>query len=604
MSGLVRICLVAIALLPYSEFLAQCTWYTVTLEDTPLAYEVSWELIDGDGVTWLSGGAPYNQDVCLPDGCYTLLMNDTGGDGWEDEDWVIEDWIGDFDFDTNLDDGFHGFEVLDLGDSGCDPTGGGGGGDCSPGTEPYTLTISAGADPNDISWFITLDGATVAGGGAPITNTLCLADGCYYFFMFDDEADTWEGASYTLSDEIGTVLYSGTLTELVTDTALFNIGSLDCSSSNPDITTGEGCGIESPSSDCSTAACICDPYTFQMSPSGSGVVYEIPSPGSVSNPSYSPVNPSPWGGADYGCLLAGELNSNWMMFTIANDGLLEFAIGAGGQQAGFYDWEMWEYDGVSTCSSIANNTLGPVRCVWNAVSFGGTGISNVVPAGGNAGNYGPGLAVTAGQQFIICLSNWSYANASVTIDFTGTAQIECSLLLPVDILNFSAHQHEQHADLFWNTTNEKDVVDYVVQHSVDGVQWENIGHLTPDFNQQLFHSYTFEHSRPSVGENYYQLKEIDFNGGYSFSEKRLVNFQLNGGFEVYPNPAASSVQLVISEDCLNHQLEVFDARGLLVSTLQLSAISQSIDVSNWSEGVYLFRINGNAGESLRLLVQH
>ncbi|MBI1267151.1 MAG: hypothetical protein GC193_06950 [Cryomorphaceae bacterium] len=38
----------------------QCQWYTVTLEDTDLAFEVSWELIDANGVTWLSGGAPCN----------------------------------------------------------------------------------------------------------------------------------------------------------------------------------------------------------------------------------------------------------------------------------------------------------------------------------------------------------------------------------------------------------------------------------------------------------------------------------------------------------------------------------------------------------------
>ena len=592
-----------ITVLTAGNLMSQCQWYTVTLEDTDLAYEVSWELIDANGVTWLFGGAPFEEDICLPDGCYTLLMFDTGGNGWEDEDWVIEDWIGDFDWDTNLDDGFHGFDVLDLGDNGCSPATGGGN-TCPTGTDPYILQISAGADPDEISWFLTVDGSQVAGGGAPYNDTLCLNEGCYFLYMFDDGADSWEGANYIFSDDGGNTLIAGTMTELVTDTVLLNIGGLDCSMADPGGTTGNGCGQQQPSSDCSTAPCICDPYTFQISPSGSGVVYEIPSPGSVSNPSYGPASPSPWGGSDFGCLLAGELNSNWMMFTIANDGVLEFTIGAGGQQVGFYDWEMWAYNGVSTCTNIANNSLSPVRCVWNAVSFGGTGISNVIPAGGNAGNYGPGLAVTAGQQFIICLSNWSYVNASVTIDFTGTADIECSLLLPLEMLDFTANQHEQHADLYWHTANEIDVVDFVVQHSLDGVFWETIGHLSPDFNGNSSHAYTFEHSHPALGENYYRLKEVDLNGGFIFSEKRVVDFKLDSGFEIYPNPANSQIQLVVSEANLNRDLEVFDARGRLVSRFAVSSVQQSIDVANWSEGVYLFRLANSERQSVRLLIEH
>lgn len=584
---------------------AQCTWYTVSLDVGDTDFEVTWELIDSNGVTWISGGAPFEEDICLPNGCYTLLMYDSGGDGWEDEDWVIEDWTGDFDFDTNLDDGFHGFDILDLGETGCSTTGGGGGSDpCLAGTEAYTLTVSSGADPNDISWYMTLNGSTIAGGGAPATNAMCLADGCYFFYMFDDEADAWEGANYSLADEAGTVLYTGTLTELVTDTVLFNIGGLDCSSVNPDINTGEGCGQEAPSSDCSTAACICDPYTFQLTASGSGFVNEIPSPGSISNPSYGPINAAPWGGTDYGCLLAGELNSHWMMFTVANDGLLEFAIGAGGQQVGFYDWEMWAYDGVSTCTSIANNSLGPVRCIWNAASTGGTGISNVLPSGGNAGNYGPGLAVTAGQQFILCISNWSFVNAMVTINFTGSAQIECSLLLPLEILDFSGNQHMHHADLYWRTTNETNVSEFEIQHSTDGILWQVIGHVAADLSNSIEHNYTFEHSHPANGNNYYRLKEVDMNGASTYSEKRLVEFNIDSGFNIYPNPAISEIQLVVSEEILNGYLEVFDAQGRQIERIDLASMQLLVDISNWSNGVYLFRLANSANQTYRLIVEN
>ncbi len=45
-------------------------------------YEVSWNLVNDSGVTVLSGGAPFNLDTCLADGCYTVEMIDSYGDGW------------------------------------------------------------------------------------------------------------------------------------------------------------------------------------------------------------------------------------------------------------------------------------------------------------------------------------------------------------------------------------------------------------------------------------------------------------------------------------------------------------------------------------------
>ena len=65
----------------------------------------------------------------------------------------------------------------------------------------------------------------------------------------------------------------------------------------------------------------------------------------------------------------------------------------------------------------------------------------------------------------------------------------------------------------------------------------------------------------------------------------MVDFKLDSGFEIYPNPANSQIQLVVSEANLNRDLEVFDARGRLVSRFAVSSVQQSIDVANWSEGV-------------------
>ena len=44
--------------------------------------EVSWILLSTNGDTVAAGGAPYAQTLCLTDDCYTVLMDDSWGDGW------------------------------------------------------------------------------------------------------------------------------------------------------------------------------------------------------------------------------------------------------------------------------------------------------------------------------------------------------------------------------------------------------------------------------------------------------------------------------------------------------------------------------------------
>lgn len=95
-------------------------------------------------------------------------------------------------------------------------------------------------------------------------------------------------------------------------------------------------------------------------------------------------------------------------------------------QVGLYDWAMWPYT-AATCNDIINNILPPVRCNWNMAGFGGTGIGNV-PPGGIQGNFEPALPVVVGQQFVICISNFSGVNTNVTFTSTGTAMIGCEMI--------------------------------------------------------------------------------------------------------------------------------------------------------------------------------
>jgi gliding motility-associated-like protein len=177
-------------------------------------------------------------------------------------------------------------------------------------------------------------------------------------------------------------------------------------------------------SDCNDAIDVCTNAGFTIDPNGQGLINDVPANGSIGNPGTNPSS------ANMGCLLAGETNSTWMVVTIETTGNLEFVFGGGGAQAGFYDWAVWPYN--NNCGAIAGGTIAPVTCNWNASNAGGTGAVTVIPGGGNAGNYEPALAVTCGDQYLICFSNFSSATSTVPMDFGGSATVSCSGAIDVN----------------------------------------------------------------------------------------------------------------------------------------------------------------------------
>ena len=178
-------------------------------------------------------------------------------------------------------------------------------------------------------------------------------------------------------------------------------------------------------SDCSNAVNICQNASFQIDPvTGPGLVTEFQT-GTVSNPSTNPAS------SNSGCLLAGELNPTWMVINVAGTGTLEFSFGQD-MGTGCFDWIMWPYT-ANSCTQIINNQLAPIRCNWNGACEGFTGVSTPPPPGGDISNFEPELNVTAGQQYLICLSNYSSQVTSLPLNFFGTANVSCTAVQPVTV---------------------------------------------------------------------------------------------------------------------------------------------------------------------------
>ena len=205
---------------------------SVTVGGGSFLSEVGWSL-SLDTVVVASGGAPYAADLCLADGCYTVDMTDSWGDGWNGSTFEASSGgavIGS----GGLTSGSAGSFTFAVGSASCDVFG------CTdPAADNYdplanvddstccydnNVVVTTGIDYfgtpynwsfNGQDWSMTLLGDTVPAlvgstiyGGTSLGDdaTGCLPDGCYEFVAND--ASGWIGA-YCWFDINGTY-YSGT----------------------------------------------------------------------------------------------------------------------------------------------------------------------------------------------------------------------------------------------------------------------------------------------------------------------------------------------------------------------------------------------------------
>ena len=116
-------------------------------------------------------------------------------------------------------------------------------------------------------------------------------------------------------------------------------------------------------------------------------------------------------------------------------------------------------------------------------------------------------------------------------------------VLPVEFLSFKAVAKAQSVQLTWETASEINNDYFEVLRSVDGTNFKKIGEVAGSGNSTQVVEYTFEDKLPLAGVAYYQLKQVDYDGMYDYSDKVSVEWIATGEYAafvelyLYPNPA-------------------------------------------------------------------
>lgn len=136
-------------------------------------------------------------------------------------------------------------------------------------------------------------------------------------------------------------------------------------------------------------------------------------------------------------------------------------------------------------------------------------------------------------------------------------------VLPIELLSFSAEERIDDVILTWVTVTETNNDYFVIERSHNTTDWFVVGTVNGAGNSTDQLTYTLPDSRPLPGTSYYRLKQVDFDGAFSYSDIEAVNFGRGGSsIQVFPNVSNSQVNYVVESSKSGRlTLQVYDILG-------------------------------------------
>lgn len=249
---------------------------------------------------------------------------------------------------------------------------------------------------------------------------------------------------------------------------------------------------------------------------------------------------------------------------------------------------------LSNLYSVPNdNAFHTYRFVYNA----NTGAATVSVDGTTVGSYQAPASTSlswtgAGNLTVGSLMDGTSNNVSILDNFVVKNPIGFATL-PLELLSFDAANADRVNKLSWTTANENGTREFVIERSVDGVNYSAIGSVAAESQ------YSFTDMLPA-SVNYYRLKMVDQDNSFTYSGvKKVTGTAATATVTCYPNPVVNTINVRVNgTDAAQYVLATIDGR-----VLQAGMIANgqgSLNVSNAPHGMLVVRVEN---ETFKILKQ-
>lgn len=293
------------------------------------------------------------------------------------------------------------------------------------------------------------------------------------------------------------------------------------------------------------------------------------------------------------------------------------------------------------CIGIINNNLlsGIRNCYFytgvgtSLAQIGTTTFDSIIPwraastIDAESGRVNPNFINATGTQTTVDLhvsgatpieSNGAFI-PSVLVDFDGQTRSTLTpndigadagnftfVTLPVKWKLFNAKLLENYmVNLKFATTQEINNKEFVIERSIDGINFTKINSLEGKGQSNVVNNYFYKDNISGVNKNittlFYRIKQIDFDGNFSFSTIEKVNLLadiITKTFAVYPNPTNDKIYVSGFIPNIINELEIVNINGQIVKKLSViyTENDTEIEVSDLPKGIYIISVIGSSNK--------
>jgi hypothetical protein len=221
-----------------------------------------------------------------------------------------------------------------------------------------------------------------------------------------------------------------------------------------------------------------------------------------------------------------------------------------------------------------------------------------------SGSISAGAIIGAQNTTCVGVADCPTITAGSCIDGAGSF---CEDSLPVELLGFSAGESSNEVSLNWSTASQLNFSHFEVQHSVNAEEWLMLATIEGEGTTNELKEYSFEHTFPQQGKNYYRLKMVDLDETFEFSPVEAVTLAIEKSFNLSPNPVKNlSVNYHLNfEPAVGDMLSIYDLTGSELQSIKITSNSEEIILDPLIKaGSYLAQYKGKEVlKVVRLIVQ-
>jgi hypothetical protein len=192
------------------------------------------------------------------------------------------------------------------------------------------------------------------------------------------------------------------------------------------------------------------------------------------------------------------------------------------------------------------------------------------------------------------------SNTGMEIDKVSLIRITT---LPIVLVGFDAEKKDDTAHLSWTTSSEINNDFFSIERAfnmneADGTVWEEIASVDGAGNSSATNTYHFEDKNIPNTKIYYRLKQVDFDGQFSYSSIRTVDGKQESVITAMPNPFTGSFKLNSNAE---GTAMLYDSFGRQVKSEEIAQGNTEINTEDLAAGIYYLLFSGNKAESIKLV---